>query len=324
MDNQQDSAEKAVAGLSKFKIMSANRAHSWYAWAAGGLTIGLLVTIAYVANNSARFDAGQAFEPELAGKLQGAEASALPERISDAASQYEREYGPIERVTLERAFIYREDGSESIAFGEPQDYLINAPLDWTRVAQSASLTLNSPDALEVTFSSQVMNPSPTAKPILFIGSVAQPAFDKAIASFPVIAGEEKKDAGTTEKELLCKCSSTTNFTISCPSGEVAAIYSQGDSPVDIVANGENEGGAIFRWGVNEKKNKCDSTGNAGCAKYCGGLTTPTIDQILDKKIKDATVKAAAKKQLAGCSVTTGDTTEKEGNGKCQEAAATSQ
>jgi hypothetical protein len=60
MDNRQDSAEKAVAGLKKFEIVGSRHVHSLLTWVAVGLLLGVLVAVAYVSNKSARFDAGLA------------------------------------------------------------------------------------------------------------------------------------------------------------------------------------------------------------------------------------------------------------------------
>ena len=66
MNNSQDSqrlGEKVVSDIQKdFKLVGAQRVHSWYAWAIVGIVFGMALGIVYVANRSAQFDSSQAAE----------------------------------------------------------------------------------------------------------------------------------------------------------------------------------------------------------------------------------------------------------------------
>jgi hypothetical protein len=54
-------ADEVISGLQKnFKVVGSSRIHSWYAWAATGVALGVLVAVAYVANRSGQFDQSNA------------------------------------------------------------------------------------------------------------------------------------------------------------------------------------------------------------------------------------------------------------------------
>src|SRR5262245_58336510 len=66
MDNNK--AEKVIGELKKdFKVVGSHHIHGWYAWAAGGLMIGVLIAVAYVSNNAFKFSPSRADEPGLVG-----------------------------------------------------------------------------------------------------------------------------------------------------------------------------------------------------------------------------------------------------------------
>ena len=72
MDNQNNPVDKVVGDLQKdFKLVGTSRIHSLGTWISAGLVLGALVAVAYVANQSGKFDASQASDRpgELAGEI---------------------------------------------------------------------------------------------------------------------------------------------------------------------------------------------------------------------------------------------------------------
>lgn len=280
MDNQTNPADKVVSDLQKnFTVVGSRRVHAWYAWAAIGLVLGALITVAYLADRSGRFSSGSAavsmrLDPML-------EAS----RVGQILNEYAERDG-LESASIEFAETTERDNEVLLRFNEPAVFYFDDPMQWQVFQEMLVNSIRGPRPFELTLNPILSNSSQ----VLVVG----PNLDPSYASYFTVSASV--GGGTGNYDPRCYCDSSVSFTVSCtdsegntsyllgpePGGDGQGVTDKDGKPTVKGWAGEDEleeaGSSPTVWttGFKGKSSLCyDSSGKSQCSKdACAALALP--------------------------------------------------